>query len=229
MYPAVPRVLTIALAASAVVCMGTVGPSAEQDAGVRGRVEIGIPITTRRPTAAYPARSVPAPSLAPTSEIKNVVVYLKNAPPRPTTPVHATIVQRDETFLPRVIAVPVGSEVSFPNEDHIYHNVFSLSRAKAYNLGRYRQGTSQTVRFDKPGVVKVFCDIHSHMTATVLVFNHPWFATPDDDGRFQLAGVPPGDRQITAWHERLGDTTVHVRLEAGQATSADFTLPVPPE
>jgi hypothetical protein len=65
------------------------------------------------------------------------------------------------------------------------------------------------------------------MTATVLVFNHPWFATPDDDGRFELAGIPPGDRQVTAWHERLGDTTVRVRLEAGQATSADFTLPVP--
>jgi hypothetical protein len=127
------------------------------------------------------------------------------------------------------VAVPVGSEVSFPNDDHIYHNVFSLSGAKTFNLGRYPYGRSATVKFDRPGVVKVFCDIHSHMTATVLVFNHPWFASPDEDGHFDLTGLPPGDREITAWHERLGDTTLRVRVEPGRTTPADFTLPVPVE
>ena len=166
-------------------------------------------------------------SLAPASELKNVVVYLKDAPSYPVTPVRVAIVQRDEAFLPRVVAVPVGSEVTFPNEDHIYHNVFSLSRARSFNLGRYPHGKSGAVRFDTPGVVKVFCDIHSHMTATVLVFNHPWFATPSGEGRFEMAGLPAGERDITAWHERLGDTTLRVRLEPGRDTSADFTLPVP--
>ena len=125
----------------------------------------------------------------------------------------AEIRQRDENFVPRVVAVPVGSTVDFPNDDPIYHNVFSLSRAKTFNLGRFPRGKSRGVRFDKPGVVKVFCEIHSHMTATVMVFNHPWFAMPDEQGRFDLSGVPPGTHQITAWHERLGDTTLPLRVE----------------
>jgi plastocyanin len=118
--------------------------------------------------------------------VQHVVVYLKHAPPGPAAPVRVAIRQRGETFLPRVVAVPVGSEVAFPNEDHIYHNVFSLSRARTFNLGRYPFGRSGSVRVDTPGVVKVFCDIHSHMSATVLVFNHPWFAVPDAQGRFAL-------------------------------------------
>jgi hypothetical protein len=133
----------------------------------------------------------------------------------------------NETFTPRVVAVTVGSEVEFPNDDPIYHNVFSLSRAKNFNLGRYPQGTTRVVRMDKPGVVKVFCDIHSHMSATVMVLDHPWFAVPDDQGRFRLPALPTGDYSITAWHERLGDTTIRVRIEAGQPATADFVLPVP--
>jgi hypothetical protein len=117
--------------------------------------------------------------------------------------------------------------VQFPNDDPIYHNVFSLSRAKTFNLGRFPRGESKSVRVTKPGVVKVFCEIHSHMTATIMVFNHPWFAVVGEDGRFELANVPPGPREITAWHERLGDRTVPVRVEAGRATEADFVLPVP--
>jgi plastocyanin len=203
-------------------------PAAQETSAVRGRVEIGnVPVGTRRPSAAYPARVIPQSALAPTSELRHVVVYLKNAPPAPTTPTTVAVRQRGETFVPRVVAVPVGSFVEFPNDDPIYHNVFSLSRARSFNLGRFPRGHSRRERFDKPGVVKVFCEIHSHMTATVMVFDHPWFAVPGDDGRFELPEVPPGERQITAWHERLGDTTAHVRVEAGRATAADFILPVP--
>jgi plastocyanin len=203
-------------------------PSAGQtpSAVVRGRVAIGIPIATRRPSTAY-ARVVPRAALAPASELRHVVVYVKNAPPRPVTPVTAVIRQINETFVPRVVAVPVGSTVEFPNDDPFYHNVFSLSRAKTFNLGRYPQGRTAGERFDRPGIVKVFCDIHSHMTATVLVFNHPWFAVPDEDGRFALTDVPPGTREITAWHERLGDTTEPVRVEIGRTAEIDFVLPVP--
>jgi plastocyanin len=171
---------------------------------------------------------VPAPALAPGSEVKNVVVYWKDAPARPTTPVHAEIRQRNENFIPRVVAVPVGSVVDFPNDDPIYHNVFSLSHAKTFNLGRYPRGQSRKVKFDTPGIVKVFCDIHSHMSATVLVFNNPWFVVPDENGRYDLTGLPPGTHQITAWHERLGETTVKVRIESGRTATVDFTLPVPP-
>ena len=139
----------------------------------------------------------------------------------------AEIHQRNENFVPRVVAVTVGSTVEFPNDDPIYHNVFSLSRTKTFDLGRFPQGKSRGERFDKPGVVKVFCQIHSHMSATVMVFDHPWFAIPDEQGNFDLSGVPPGTHQITAWHERLGDTTMSLRVEPGRAATIDFVLPVP--
>ena len=196
---------------------------------VRGRVEIGIPVTVRRPSSAYPARAVGQPVLAPASELRHVVVFIKDAPAAPTEPTNVEIRQRDENFIPRVVAVPVGSTVEFPNDDPIYHNVFSLSRAKSFNLGRYPRGDSRRVLVSKPGVVKVFCDIHSHMTATIMVFNHPWFAVVGEDGRFELNGVPRGDRGITAWHERLGDTTVRLRVDGGGVTEANFVLPVPPQ
>jgi plastocyanin len=218
--------LTLILAA--LVVTPQLRPAAQEPpAIVRGRVEIGIPITTRRPTSAYPTRTVPAPKLAPESERRHVVVYLRDARPQPVTPMRVAIHQLNESFTPRVVAVTVGSEVEFPNDDPIYHNVFSLSRAKNFNLGRYPKGDTRRVRFDRPGVIKVFCEIHSHMSATVMVFDHPWFAVPAEDGRFELPPVPAGEREITAWHERLGDTTLRLRVDSGRAAAADFVLPVP--
>ena len=214
------------LAFAGIALFAVVGPTAQQPSVVRGRVEIGIPVAARRPTNAY-GRSVGAPKLAPESERRHVVIYLRDAKPQPVMPMHAEIRQRDENFIPRVIAVTVGSEVEFPNDDPIYHNVFSLSRARNFDLGRYPRGETRSVRFDKPGVVKVFCQIHSHMTATVMVFDHPWFAVPTEDGRFELPAMPAGERLITAWHERLGDTTLRVRIEGGRPATADFVLPVP--
>jgi plastocyanin len=201
--------------------------SAQQPAVVQGRVVIDVPTTARRATSAYPNRSVTAVTLAPPSEVRNVVIFLKDAPARAVTPTHVGIRQRNETFTPRVVAVPVGSAVDFPNDDPYYHNVFSLSRPKAFNLGRYPKGQTRVVRFDKPGIVKVFCDIHSHMSAAVVVLNHPWYAIPDDTGRFEIENVPAGDRELVAWHERLGNTTLPLRVEPGRGASVEFTLPVP--
>ena len=151
----------------------------------------------------------------------------QDAPKRAQDPVRAVIRQENEMFTPRVVAVPIGSTVEFPNGDPIYHNVFSLSRARTFNLGRYPQGQSRAVRFDRAGSVKVFCDIHSHMSATVMVFDHPWFTVPGVDGRFELPPVPSGRREITAWHERLGETTLTVQVESNRPTVTDFVLPVP--
>ncbi len=201
-------------------------PAAQEPGSVRGRVSIGIPVTARRATSTY-SRSVPTVALAPESELRHVVVYVKDASPTPVQPMRAEIHQRNENFVPRVVAVTVGSTVDFPNDDPIYHNVFSLSRTKTFDLGRFPKGKSRGERFDKPGVVKVFCQIHSHMSATVMVFDHPWFAVPDEQGNFDLSGVPPGTHQITAWHERLGDTTLPLRVEPGKAATIDFILPVP--
>ena len=227
MRPVYRPLLLLFVAAVGAVTVGERTPHGQEAASVRGRVEIGIPISTRRPTTAYPTRSVPAPKLAAESERRNVVVYLRNAQPQTVAPMRVAIRQRDESFTPRVVAVTTGSEVEFPNDDPIYHNVFSLSRVKNFNLGRYPRGETRRVRFDRPGVVKVFCEIHSHMSATVMVFDHPWFTVPNDAGQFELTGMPSGERQITAWHERLGDTTLSVRMGTGRTVQADFILPVP--
>ena len=222
-----PRGTLTCVLAALVVAPGVDQAAQEPAAVVRGRVDIGIPINIRRPTAAYPTRTVPTPKLAPESERRHVVVYLRDARPQDVMPTRVAIRQVNESFTPRVVAVTIGSEVEFPNDDPIYHNVFSLSRAKNFNLGRYPRGDTRRVRFDRPGVVKVFCEIHSHMSATVMVFDHPWFAVPDEEGRFELPAVPAGEREITAWHERLGDTTLRLRVESGRPAAADFVLPVP--
>ena len=224
-----PRTLaTVLLLAAAVIVLRGAQSAAQQQLGsVRGRVVIDIPTLAKRPSSAYPARAVTAATLAPQSEALNVVIYLRDAPKRAVAPTRVGIRQRNETFVPRVVAVPVGSEVEFPNDDAFYHNVFSLSRPRTFNLGRYPKNESRAVRFDRPGIVKVFCDIHSHMSAAVVVFTHPWFATPDADGRFDIPDVPAGEQQLTAWHERLGDTTIPIRVEPGRGASVEFTLPVP--
>jgi len=216
----------LAVAIAGLSVMTSTNPAAQEPGSVRGRVSIGIPVTMKRATSTY-SRSVPTVTLAPESELRHVVVYVKDAAKTAVQPVRAEIHQRNENFVPRVVAVTVGSTVEFPNDDPIYHNVFSLSRTKTFDLGRFPKGKSRGERFDKAGIVKVFCQIHSHMAATVMVFDHPWFAIPDEHGEFDLSGVPPGMHQITAWHERLGETTLPLRVEPGHAATIDFVLPVP--
>jgi hypothetical protein len=132
--------------------------------------------------------------------------------------------QRNETFVPHVLAVTVGTLVEFPNSDLVYHNVFSLSKAARFDLGRYAVGRSKTVRFDTPGVVRVFCDIHSHMNAFVLVFDHPFFAVTDGAGRFRIPGVPPGSHDVVAWREGDSSDPQPVTVPEGGATELNFTL-----
>lgn len=219
--------LSLLLALAAAVVPAGSRPAAQQTTSVRGRVVIDIPPSVRRPSSAYPSRAVAQAQLAPPSEVENVVVYVKDAAATTVQPRRTAIRQRGETFLPRVVAVPIGSTVDFPNDDPIFHNVFSLSRARTFNLGRFPRGESRGVRFDKTGIVKVFCDIHSHMAATVIVFNHPWFTVPDADGGFELDNLAAGNHQVTAWHERLGETTLRIRTDAGRTASVEFVLPVP--
>jgi hypothetical protein len=107
--------------------------------------------------------------------------------------------------------------VEFPNSDTVYHNVFSLSKAKRFDLGRYPAGQSKSVRFDTPGVVRVFCEIHSHMNAYILVFGHRYFAVTDDDGRFSIERVPPGSYTVTTWYEGSEVDSREVAVGAGQA------------
>jgi hypothetical protein len=138
----------------------------------------------------------------------------------------ARIAQRDEQFLPRVTAVTVGSSVEVPNEDPFFHNVFSLSKAAQFDLRRYPSGESRTEVFSKPGIVKVFCHLHSQMTALIMVFDHPWFVIPNDEGTFTLPAVPAGELTVVAWHERIGERRERVRVVGGEIATLSFTLPV---
>jgi hypothetical protein len=117
--------------------------------------------------------------------------------------------------------------VDFPNDDRTYHNVFSLSKLNNFDLGRYATGRTRSFRFNNPGIVRVFCDIHSHMSAFILVFAHRYFAVTDDDGRYRLENVPPGTYDVTVWNETLhGDLpfkTVTIG-ESGGEVDADFRI-----
>jgi hypothetical protein len=141
-------------------------------------------------------------------------------------PTHATIVQRDEAFVPRVVAVTRGSTIDFPNSDPFFHNVFSLSKGATFDLGRYPKGESKSRSFPNTGLVKVFCHIHSHMTAAIMVFDHPFFRIPAADGTFALEGVPAGSYQISAWHERIGESSNTIKVEAGRTARIEFELPM---
>jgi plastocyanin len=145
------------------------------------------------------------------------VVWLKRSAgetPRPA-PAHGKVVtQRNKAFVPRVLVVPVGSKVSFRNEDAIFHNIFSLSKPNEFDTGLYKQGATYTETFRHPGVVQLLCNIHASMLGFVYVVDSPYYAQADETGAFNIKGVPPGDYQIEVWHENASQPTVQ-RLTVG--------------
>ena len=114
----------------------------------------------------------------------------------------AILDQTHERFVPHVLPILVGTTIRFLNSDEVYHNVFSYSPAKSFDLGRYAKGKYRSVNFDRPGVVKIYCDIHTHMSAFILVLQNPYFTTTDEDGNFTIKDVPPGTYTIKAWYGR---------------------------
>ena len=132
--------------------------------------------------------------------------------------------QRNETFVPHVLAIVAGTTVDFPNNDNTYHNVFSLSKARSFDLGRYAAGHSKAVRFDRPGIVRVFCEIHSHMSAYILVFSHRYFAVTDDEGRYRIDDVPPGSYTVMAWNEATPTESQRVTVPDGGEVDLNFVL-----
>jgi plastocyanin len=165
-------------------------------------------------------RTVTRPGVAPAGSIVYAEPIDEAAARRPGTFV---MTQRDKTFQPRVLPVPAGSTVQFPNKDSIFHNVFSLSGPQPFDLGLYRGGASKTRTFTDPGTYRVFCNIHPLMTALIVVVPTPYVAIAGPDGRFVL-DLPPGRYRLTALSERAGPVSSEVVSTAGAVAAPELTL-----
>jgi plastocyanin len=134
-----------------------------------------------------------------------------------------TMTTRSKTFLPHVLAVPAGSTVSFPNEDPISHNLFSLTPGNTFDLGLYRKGAGKSHKFDAPGVVNVYCNIHPNMSAVVHVMATPYYGFADANGAYTL-DVPPGKYRLTAWNEQGGSVSSEVEVQANGTVAGTTQL-----
>jgi plastocyanin len=152
------------------------------------------------------------------------VVYLDGSFPTPTSHPTKQVAQKDLAFLPPLLPVQIGTTVEFPNLDDTYHNIFSYSPAKRFDLGRYRpeERPIPSVVFDVAGLVTLRCDIHEHMRGLILVLNTPYFVITDESGRFQLSGLPAGRYTLKAWIDSKTTREQPVELKSGATLRADF-------
>jgi len=172
----------------------------------------------------YPGRanSIASPARLKRGAVTDAVIYLDGPAPAASAaddgPVtNKRLAQKGQAFVPRVLPVLVGTRIDFPNEDPIYHNVFSVSPAKRFDLGKYARGKSKSVVFEKPGRINVYCDIHSNMEAFIVVLPNRWFAQPDAEGHFTLPDLPPGSYRVKAWHPDFGERTIPLEVADGTA------------
>jgi len=151
---------------------------------------------------------------------------LQGSPAAQPIPPHFTILQKDKTFTPHVLAIPVGSFVDFPNADPIFHNAFSSYNGQVFDIGLYPPGSTRSVRFTRAGVVRVFCNIHSSMSAMIVVLATPYFAITKRDGSFEIPNVPPGEYDLSVLHER--DTETALETLGRKVTVNHEPLALPP-
>ncbi len=156
---------------------------------------------------------------------KDVLVYLENVEgtfePPPENPV---VDQKDLTFIPHVLPVLVGTTVLFTNNDKVKHNVFSPSKCCKFNLGTYDAGVVREVTFDTPGVTNVLCNVHTEMSAFIIILQNPYFAITDPDGKFSIKSIPPGTYKIKTWHEKLREKEQDITVVEGEIVIIDFKL-----
>ena len=128
--------------------------------------------------------------------------------------------------MPDLLVVPVGAVVAFPNMDPIFHNIYSLSKPKTFDLGSYDKNQTRKVQFSKPGVVEIYCHLHPNMAATVVVAPNRWYARPDKSGQFRIPNVPPGQYTVVAWHKSAGFFRKSLVVEQGRDSTTDFLIPL---
>ena len=197
-------------------------------AAVHGRVTVPpapAADATFKPYAGR-ASSLPSPERPPRGLVTDTVIYVDSLVADAEAPAGTSprLAQRGQAFEPRVVVVPVGGTVDFPNMDPIYHNVFSVSPPRRFDLGKYPRGQSRSITFPKAGLVNVFCDIHSNMAAFILVVPNRHWTRPAADGRFELPDVPAGRWRLRAWHPDFPAREVEVQVPASGDVSLDVSL-----
>jgi plastocyanin len=223
---AAPLAVAVLLIAAVAVRSSSAAQRAPRSPSIRGRVTVQHvhPVVERRPNIA----DFGTPAERDLPNRARSVVYLQSAPRgafEDPPAGRAVMDQRNQTFVPHVLAITVGTTVEFPNSDQFYHDVFSLSKTARFDLGRYPAGKSKFIRFDRPGIVRVFCDIHAHMNAFILVFAHRYFAVTDEEGRYRIDRVPPGTYTVVAWYEGVRQQSQAVTIAGdGKTVESDFTL-----
>jgi len=169
------------------------------------------------------------PGVRRNKDFKDVVVWLEPVngdPPRSIPSRHYRMDQKDKHFKPHVLAIPVGAAVDFPNHDPIFHNVFSNYNGQIFDLSLYRPNASRDVVFKRPGIVRVFCNIHPTMSAVIAVLDTPWFDVSAVSGDFEIRGVPPGNYTLHVFHERATDETLNALVAAvGVENTTPLVLP----
>ncbi len=215
--------------ASLALCFIAFGPVSAA-ANLSGQIVITKKLTKKQVTLPSYQHRGASPAPAPVdsgtiNEYGDMVVFLEGGPSDVEKPVHMELVQRNQRFEPQLLVVPAGSTVSFPNADPIFHNVFSLSGAKKFDLGYYPEGHTRTVKFDEPGVVQVYCHLHPNMYAAVVVTPNQWYTRPADDGTFALNSIPPGTYQLVAWHTRAGFFRRTIRVETDNPPRVVLNIP----
>src|SRR4051794_1537653 len=191
---------------------------------------VAVPATVRGKISIQEANGKRAKPL----QVSNVVVWLNDANPQTGTLVRAKAVkakmlQKNKTFTPHVLAIPVGSTVEFPNADPIFHNAFSNYNGQIFDIGLYPPGSSRSVKFQKPGVVRVFCNIHSSMSAVIVVLASRSFATSDTDGSFEMEDVPDGSYTLGIYYEQATEATLSAlqkNVSVGSGTVDLGTIPI---
>lgn len=160
----------------------------------------------------------------PAEDVDQAVVWLTGAHLEAPVPVTVEMATENKQFVPRLVVIPVGSTISFPNHDPFNHNVFSLSPEQPFDLGLYGRGGAKTVTFETPGVVRVFCNVHAQMRANVMVRESRFVTQPGADGSFRLDSVPPGDYQLHVWHERAADLVRPLKVGTGAVPPLTLSL-----
>jgi plastocyanin len=203
---------------TAVACLSV---SAFASAIIEGRVE--LPKSHSAPVMAKRYQIVTVGGVLKTSPPVGIV-YVEGNFPRPSALPKTEVAQKDLAFLPSLLPIRVGTTVEFPNLDDTYHNIFSYSPAKRFDLGRYRpeERPIPSVVFDKPGLVTLRCEIHEHMRGLILVLNTPYFVVTNPDGGFRLSGVPPGRYMVRAWIDSKTTRERPVELKTGETAHVDF-------